>query len=305
MKANLPLATAFLAAASLVALPSAFATESDTNAKTEGDITITVKKSDRDEGKKEVYEAGLEDLIKQGKDPVAAFKIYEFYHQRVIHLNDEVTESEANRVIYEMKVLDGLKPGEPITLQINSPGGSVYDGLRIYNTMQTLESPTHTVCNGKAASMAAVLLIAGKERTAMPACRVMIHEVSAGTSGKTGDMSYAVRHFEDLQGDLYRIIGAHSGLPFAEIAEIGDAEVFYSGPQAKELGFVDKVVEPRHTPDGTAEPRTIPPDLMPRRLIGRWFDDSEDHRRYTQAAPVPRRSADFPNGGVQGPSPVP
>jgi ATP-dependent Clp protease protease subunit len=167
-----------------------------------------------------------------------------------------------------MKILDELDPGKPIVLKINSPGGSVYDGLRIYNTMMTQQSPTHTVCTGMAASMAAVLMIAGTERLAMPSCRIMIHEAAAGARGKTSDMAYALYHVKGLEDSLFEIIAKHARLDIEDVRLIGSFEVFYKPDQAVRLGFVDRIAETRHGPDETAEPKRAPKNLLPENLLG-------------------------------------
>lgn len=274
MKVSKSLAPLFLCLATAVAVPAYANSDDEKNSDSKFTITVTPNKEDDKTEKKEVYEANLKDLLKKGKKPIDAHKIVEFYQNRVIHLNSPVNASAADRIIHEMKVLDELNPGEPIHLMINSPGGDVYEGLRIYNTMMTLQSPTHTVCNGMAASMAAVLTIAGEERSAMPGCRIMIHEASAGTRGKTSDMAYDLQHFKNVEASLFKIIAEHSGLDIDDVKKIGKAEVFYDPQQSARLGFVDEVVKSLHGPDNTKEKRKVPQDLMPENVLRQMFSPS-------------------------------
>jgi ATP-dependent Clp protease protease subunit len=229
------------------------------------DLKITVENKDR----KKPFEASLKELLGyKDIEPADAYKTFEFYRERVVRLNDKIDKDSADEVIYRMKILDELDPGKPIVLKINSPGGSVYDGLRIYNTMMTQQSPTHTVCTGMAASMAAVLMVAGEERLAMPSCRIMIHEAAAGARGKTSDMAYALYHVKGLEDSLFEIIARHARLDIEDVRLIGSFEVFYKPDQAVRLGFVDRIAETRHGPDETAEPKRAPKNLLPENLLG-------------------------------------
>jgi ATP-dependent Clp protease, protease subunit len=229
------------------------------------DLKITVEQKDR----KKPFEASLKELLGyKDIEPADAYKTFEFYRERVVRLNEKIDKDSADEVIYRMKILDELDPGKPIVLKINSPGGNVYDGLRIYNTMVTQQSPTHTVCTGMAASMAAVLMIAGTERLAMPSCRIMIHEAAAGARGKTSDIAYALYHVKGLEDSLFEIIAKHARLDIEDVRLIGSFEVFYKPDQAVRLGFVDRIAQTRHGPDETAEPKRAPKNLLPESLLG-------------------------------------
>jgi ATP-dependent Clp protease protease subunit len=260
------LALALIAGSTLVS--SLALAKSESNVTDTSDLKITVEKKDKKDRKKP-FEASLKELL-DDKDtqPADAYKTFEFYQERVVHLSDKIDEASADEVIYRMKILDELDPGKPIILKINSPGGSVYGGLRIYNTMMTMKSPTHTVCTGMAASMAAVLMVAGEERLAMPSCRIMIHEAAAGARGKTSDMAYALYHVKGLEDYLFEIIAKHSELDIEDVRLIGSFEVFYQPDQAVQLGFVDRIAETRHGPDETAEPKRAPKNLLPENLLG-------------------------------------
>lgn len=239
--------------------------KSESNLTDTSDLKITVEQKDR----KKPFEASLKELLGyKDIEPADAYKTFEFYRERVVRLNEKIDKGSADEVIYRMKILDELDPGKPIVLKINSPGGSVYDGLRIYNTMMTQQSPTHTVCTGMAASMAAVLMVAGKERLAMPSCRIMIHEAAAGARGKTSDMAYALHHVKGLEDHLFEIIAKHSELDIEDVRLIGSFEVFYHADQAVRLGFIDRIAEALHGPDETAKPKRAPKDLLPENLLG-------------------------------------
>ena len=257
------LALALIAGTALVS--SITLAEGKSNITDTSDLKITVEQKDR----KKPFEASLKELLGyKDIEPADAYKTFEFYRERVVRLNDKIDKDSADEVIYRMKILDELDPGRPIVLKINSPGGSVYDGLRIYNTMVTQQSPTHTVCTGMAASMAAVLMIAGTERLAMPSCRIMIHEAAAGARGKTSDMAYALYHVKGLEDSLFEIIAKHARLDIEDVRLIGSFEVFYKPDQAVRLGFVDRIAETRHGPDETAEPKRAPKNLLPENLLG-------------------------------------
>ena len=219
--------------------------------------------SDTEEAGKPLHDMTLPELLEELEDPEDAFEIYEYYQERIVHLDGAVNEQSADEIIDRMRVLDALNPGEPITLQINSPGGSVYDGLRLFNTMKSLESPVNTVCDGMAASMAAVILISGVDRLAEQGCRVMIHEVSAGTRGKTSDMQDQLRHVVSLQNQLYEIIAEHSGLSIEDVATIASRDIFYNADESERLGFVDDVRDPVHAPENQPGQRELPEDLHP------------------------------------------
>jgi ATP-dependent Clp protease, protease subunit len=273
------LAPAFMAVA-ILAWTNTLA-RGDETVTEDSDVKITVVQKEN-KNKKKPFEASLKELLDNKKiEPADAYKTFEFYQGRVVHLNDRIGEDSADEVIYKMRILDELDPGKPIILKINSPGGSVYDGLRIYNTMMTLQSPTHTVCTGMAASMAAVLTVAGKERLAMPSCRIMIHEAAAGASGKTSDMAYALYHVKGLEDYIFEIIARHSQLHIEDVKLIGSFEVFYNAGQAVRLGFVDRIAEARHGPDETAESKRAPKDLLPESLLGpMWAARSRQPQAY-------------------------
>lgn len=140
--------------------------------------------------------------------------------------------------------LDSVDPEKDISIYINSPGGSVYAGLGIYDTMQYINSDVSTICTGMAASMAAVLLVAGQagKRYALPHSRVMIHQPMGGIQGQASDIEITAREILKLKEELYRIISDHSGQPFAKVEADSDRDYWMIASEAKEYGMIDKVL---------------------------------------------------------------
>lgn len=216
------------------------------------------------EDKEKYYDMDLKELLEHKSDPKEAYEIYEFYQERVVHLRGKVSNrNNADEVIARLKVLDELNPGKPIALKIDSYGGYVYDGLRIYHAIKGLDSPVHTICDGKAASMAAVLTIAGSKRIAEEGCHIMIHEVAGGARGKTSEIKIQLDHSESLQQTLYTIISEHSGLSISDIKRIASVDKYYNAEDSETLGFVDEVRKSKHAPDIAPGSRQVPPELFP------------------------------------------
>ena len=140
---------------------------------------------------------------------------------RVIFLGTEVNDYTANVLQAQLLYLDANDPGKDINVYINSPGGSVYAGLGIYDTMQFISSDVATICTGMAASMAAVLLVAGKEgkRSALPHSRVMIHQPLGGVQGQASDIEIEAREIQKLKKELYTIIAEHSHTDYDKVME--------------------------------------------------------------------------------------
>ena len=163
---------------------------------------------------------------------------------RIIFLGTQVTDQSANIVQAQMLYLDSVDPDKDISLYINSPGGSVYAGLGIYDTMQYVNSDVSTICTGMAASMAAVLLVAGEKgkRFALPHSRVMIHQPLGGIQGQASDIEITAREILKLKDELYRIISDHSGQPFEKVAADSDRDYWMIAEEAKNYGMIDKVL---------------------------------------------------------------
>ena len=164
---------------------------------------------------------------------------------RIIFLGTQVTDQSANIIQAQMLYLDSVDPEKDISIYINSPGGSVYAGLGIYDTMQYISSDVSTICTGMAASMAAVLLVAGEKgkRFALPHSRVMIHQPMGGIQGQASDIEITAREILRLKEELYKIISSHSGMPFEKVEADSDRDYWMIAAEAKEYGMIDKVLE--------------------------------------------------------------
>lgn len=163
---------------------------------------------------------------------------------RIIFLGTEVNDYTANVIQAQLLYLDSADPGKDVSIYINSPGGSVYAGLGIYDTMQYISSDVSTICTGMAASMAAVLLVAGEKgkRYALPHSRVMIHQPMGGIQGQASDIEITAREILKLKEELYRIISDHSGQPFEKVEADSDRDYWMIAAEAKEYGMIDKVL---------------------------------------------------------------
>lgn len=163
---------------------------------------------------------------------------------RVIFLGTEVNDYTANVIQAQMLYLDSTDPGKDISIYINSPGGSVYAGLGIYDTMQYISSDVATICTGIAASMAAVLLVAGAKgkRFALRHSRVMIHQPMGGAQGQASDIEITAREIQKLKKELYTIIADHSGQPFEKVERDSDRDYWMTAEEAKEYGMIDDVL---------------------------------------------------------------
>ena len=163
---------------------------------------------------------------------------------RVIFLGTEVNDYTANVLQAQLLYLDASDAGKDINVYINSPGGSVYAGLGIYDTMQFIQSDVATICTGMAASMAAVLLVAGIEgkRSALPHSRVMIHQPMGGVQGQASDIEIEAREIQKLKKELYTIIADHSHTDFDKVWADSDRNYWMTAQEALEYGMIDKVL---------------------------------------------------------------
>ncbi|RNC65315.1 ATP-dependent Clp endopeptidase proteolytic subunit ClpP [Proteiniphilum sp. X52] len=163
---------------------------------------------------------------------------------RIIFLGTAVDDYTANVIQAQLLYLDSSDPGKDISIYINSPGGSVYAGLGIYDTMQFISSDVSTICTGVAASMSAVLLVAGteKKRFALSHSRVMIHQPLGGVQGQASDIEITAREIAKIKQELYAIISTHSGKPVEEVARDSDRDFWMTAAEAKEYGMVDDVL---------------------------------------------------------------
>lgn len=163
---------------------------------------------------------------------------------RIIFLGTQIDDYTANVIQAQLLYLDSADSGKDISIYINSPGGSVYAGYGIYDTMQFINSNVSTICTGIAASMAAVLLVAGEKgkRFALKHSRVMIHQPLGGAQGQASDIEITAREIAKVKQELYTIISEHSGKPFDEVARDSDRDFWMNSTEAKEYGMVDEIL---------------------------------------------------------------
>ena len=163
---------------------------------------------------------------------------------RIIFLGTQIDDYTANTLQAQLLYLDSADPGKDISIYINSPGGSVHAGLGIYDTMQFVSSDVATICTGMAASMAAVLLLAGKEgkRSALKHSRVMIHQPMGGAQGQASDIEITAREIQKLKKELYTIIAEHSHTDFDKVWADSDRDYWMTAQEAQEYGMIDRVM---------------------------------------------------------------
>ena len=163
---------------------------------------------------------------------------------RIIFLGTQIDDYTANTLQAQLLYLDSVDSGKDISIYINSPGGSVYAGLGIYDTMQFIQSDVATICTGMAASMAAVLLVAGAEgkRSALTHSRVMIHQPLGGVQGQASDIEITAREIQKLKKELYTIISDHSKQPFDKVWADSDRDYWMTAAEAQEYGMIDRVL---------------------------------------------------------------
>ena len=162
----------------------------------------------------------------------------------IIFLGTPIDDYTANTLQAQLLYLDSCDPGKDISIYINSPGGSVYAGMGIYDTMQFINCDVATICTGMAASMAAVLLVAGQEgkRSALPHSRVMIHQPLGGVQGQASDIEITAREIQKLKKELYTIIADHSHTDFDKVWADSDRDYWMTADEAQAYGMIDKVL---------------------------------------------------------------
>lgn len=167
---------------------------------------------------------------------------------RIIFLGSEIDDYVANVIQAQLLFLDTSDTGKDISIYINSPGGSVQAGLGIYDTMQIINSNVATICTGMAASMAAVLLVAGEKgkRSALKHSRVMIHQPMGGMRGQASDMEINYKQIMILRDELYQIISEHSGQSFEKIMKDSDRDYWMTSAEALDYGMIDRILTKNH-----------------------------------------------------------
>lgn len=164
---------------------------------------------------------------------------------RIIFLGVPIDDDVANIIQAQLLFLESADPEKDISIYFNTPGGSVYAGLGIYDTMQYINPQINTICTGMAASMGAVLLCAGEKgkRSALPHSRVMIHQPMGGAQGQVSDIEITAREIVKLKNELYDILAKHSGNPFDKIAKDSDRDYWMTAAEAKEYGMIDEILQ--------------------------------------------------------------
>ncbi|HKH23147.1 MAG TPA: ATP-dependent Clp endopeptidase proteolytic subunit ClpP [Solirubrobacterales bacterium] len=187
-------------------------------------------------------------VVEQTSRGERAFDIYSrLLNERIIFLGTPVTEDIANLIVAQLIHLESEDPDKDVSIYINSPGGSVYAGLAIYDAMQFIKPDISTICVGVAMSMGALLLAGGAEgkRMALPNSKILIHQVSGGFSGQATDIEIHAKEIIDVRRRLDEIISKHTGQPLDKVAKDTERDYFMSAEEAKEYKLVDRVIEHR------------------------------------------------------------
>ena len=183
-------------------------------------------------------------IIEERRNPAQTIDIYSrLVEDRIIYMGESFEDDSCNRIIAQLLYLDSLN-NNPIRIYINSPGGSVIDGLAIIDTINFIKSPVYTICVGLAASMGAVLLSCGEKghRIVLPHSRVMIHQVSGFTGGSLIDMKIDLEQTKRCEQDIYNILANNLDKPYDEIVTLCDRNNWFIGQEAVDLGIADKVL---------------------------------------------------------------
>lgn len=184
-------------------------------------------------------------IIEERQMNVAVMDVFSrLMMDRIIFLGVPISDDVANIIQAQLLFLDSTDSMSDIQLYINSPGGSVYAGLGIYDTMQLVNSDVATICTGMAASMASILLTAGakKKRSALPHSRVMIHQPMGGAEGQASDIEITAREIVKLKQELYEIIADHSGKSLEQIYADADRDYWMTAKEALEYGMIDEIL---------------------------------------------------------------
>ncbi len=187
-------------------------------------------------------------VIEQTSRGERSYDIYSrLLKERIIFLDQEVTDASASVIVAELLFLEGEDPGKDINLYINSPGGSVSAGMAIYDTMQYIKCDVSTTCVGMAASMGAFLLAGGAKgkRYALPNAKIMIHQPSGGAQGQATDIQIVAEEILKTKKTLNEILAANTGKPYDVIAADTERDNYMTAAEAKEYGLIDAVVEHR------------------------------------------------------------
>lgn len=184
-------------------------------------------------------------IIEERQLNVASMDVFSrLMMDRIIFLGVPIDDTVANIVMAQLLFLESADPTKDVQIYFNTPGGSVYDGLGIYDTMQYIKCDVATICTGMAASMGAVLLTAGTKgkRSALQHSRIMIHQPMGGAQGQASDIEITAREIAKLKKELYQIIADHSGNPFKKVEKDSDRDYWMTSTEAKEYGMIDTVL---------------------------------------------------------------
>jgi ATP-dependent Clp protease protease subunit len=187
-------------------------------------------------------------VVEQTSRGERAFDIYSrLLDERIIFLGTPVTDEIANLIVAQLLHLEADDPDKDISIYINSPGGSVYAGLAIYDTMQYIKPDVQTICAGIAMSMGALLLAGGApgKRMALPNAKILIHQVSSSFQGQATDIEIHAREIIDVRKRLDEILAHHTGQDFERVSKDTDRDYFMSTEEAKEYGLIDQILEKR------------------------------------------------------------
>lgn len=188
-------------------------------------------------------------IVEERKLNVAQMDVFSrLMMDRIIFLGTAINDEVANIIQAQLLFLESVDASKDIQIYINSPGGGVYAGLGIYDTMQIVKPDVSTICTGMAASMAAVLMCAGKKgkRSALEHSRIMIHQPMGGAQGQATDMEITLKEILKLKEELYQIIARHSGQSFEKIQKDGERDYWMTSTEAKKYGMVDEILLPGH-----------------------------------------------------------
>jgi ATP-dependent Clp protease protease subunit len=173
---------------------------------------------------------------------------------RIIFLGTGIDDQVANIVNAQLLFLENANPKKDVNIYINSPGGSVYAGLGIYDVMQFVSPEINTVCTGIAASMGAIILTAGapKKRSSLPHARIMIHQPLGGAQGQASDIQIMAEEIQKTKQELFQIIADHTGQSVDKISEDGDRDYWMRATEARDYGVIDEVIERRPSGEATS-----------------------------------------------------
>jgi ATP-dependent Clp protease, protease subunit len=190
-------------------------------------------------------------VIEQSGRGERAFDIYSrLLRERIVFLGSQVTAETSNLIVAQLLFLEAEDPEKDIFLYINSPGGSVYDGMGIYDTIKQVKPDVSTVCMGFAASMGAFLLSAGTKgkRMSLPHARIMIHQPLGGAQGQARDIEIQANEILYIKNRLNEALADHTGQPLSKIQEDTDRDFYMSAQEAMEYGLIDQVIDRKSMP---------------------------------------------------------